>query len=120
MESQFTKDDFEIKHKISNYQVGKITINNTIYTHSLILTETKEIQKWSISNTSEINEKSLNLLYLKDSILIIGTGPKHKQLDLAILAKAGINAEIMSTKSACQTYTILAQEQRPVIAALII
>ena len=51
---------------------------------------------------------------------IIGTGAKHRQLDLTILAKSRINAEIMSTKSACQTYTILAQEQRSVIAALII
>ena len=120
MESQFTKDDFEIKHNISNYQEGKITINNTIYKHSLILTETQEIKKWDITNISEINEKVLDFLYLKDFILIIGTGAKHRQLDLTILAKSGVNAEIMSTKSACQTYTILAQEQRSVIAALII
>jgi uncharacterized protein len=120
MESQLIQDQNEITNKISYYQPGKIIINNQTFTESIIISETTPIKKWDISNIADISKKDIIFLKQQGCILIIGTGAAHIHLDLAILAKSGITAEIMSTKAACQTYTILAQEQRSVIAALII
>ena len=122
MQSKLIQETFNLKHNINNYKSGLITINNNTYNHPIIFAENFTIEKWCINPNAAITIESLSRLKeLNDQYLIIlGTGSKYKQISLEIIAKLNLSIEVMATKSACHTYTILAQEQRPVLAALIV
>ena len=122
MKSQLIQEQLEIKHNINSYKTKEIVINNKTIDYSIILTETSPIQSWDVTNISQITINHLQQIAKNNQnhIIIIGTGQHYQYLDLKLIAESKLNIEIMSTKSACHTYTILAQEQRLVVAALIL
>ena len=119
MNSTLDKEDNFLKHKIQHYSKSKLFINNTTYTSSIILNENTDIIPWNISNSPDITIAIIKKIPKAD-ILIIGTGITHSIIDLKIIAQSKISIEYMKTSAACSTYTLLAQEGRSVVAALIV
>jgi uncharacterized protein len=83
------------------------------------------IQAWPVEAAGEISPGHLApILSERDDIeiLLLGTGPGFQPLpnDAAdILAKAGLNPDLMNTGAAVRTYNVLLSEGRAVAAALI-
>jgi uncharacterized protein len=63
------------------------------------------------------------LLDLQPEVVVLGTGLRqhfvHPSLYAGLMSRR-IGIEIMSTAAACRTYNVLAQENRHVVAALVL
>lgn len=91
------------------------------YAHSIIVTP-QTCNLWAVDSIEELTiDHIIALVALKPTIVLIGTGP-HQQFIapqiLSPLMKAHIGFEVMSTPAACRTFTLLAMDDRDVLAAL--
>lgn len=119
-----TLDENNATYQIRAFKPGLIQVNEQTYTQSLIVAPEKLIEAWPPQHISELTRDHLKIIIeLHPAILIIGTG-EHLQFPGIELygdfINEGIGVEIMDTAAACRTYTILAAENRDVMAALII
>ncbi|MDR3491803.1 MAG: Mth938-like domain-containing protein [Gammaproteobacteria bacterium] len=119
-----TLDDNNANYQIRAYKPGFIQVNETTFTHSLIISATQLITDWAPQTLQELKAEHLSIIKeLKPAVLLIGTGATLKFPSLDIygeLLNQGIGVEIMDTSAACRTYNALASEERNVMAALII
>ena len=119
-----TEDSSAATHQIHAFSPGKITINGTIFTHSLIISPDRLIEPWRPASIDALTDQDLMpFLELGADIILLGTGEKSVILPaqkLRILSKAQYHAECMNTAAACRTYTALAAEGRKVAAGLIV
>ena len=119
--SYLEKENSQLRHNIKKYSNHSIIINNQTYTDSILFSETQDIIAWTIKNYTEITIETIkNIPIPENGLLLIGTGDMHHIIDLNLIAKTNLNIECMNTKSACSTYTLLANENRPVVCALIL
>lgn len=114
---------FQGKYRLSGYEPGIITVNDTQYTHSIVLTPNELMTAWPPQTTPDITADHLaELIALKPDIILIGTGTKHAFLTEKILApcfEADIPVEMMSTEKACWLFHILVEEHKQVVAGLL-
>ena len=116
-------------HSSATYQIQSVTthsikINNQTYDHSLIISPNKLITNWRPTSLEMLTDEDL-LLFLdfKPDIILLGTGQRSiipPARKLACLLEKQFHIECMNTKAACRTYTILAAENRNVVAGLIL
>ncbi len=118
------EDQASGQFQIKAYKPGEIIVNETIYTHSLIISANTLIADWGPNNLSEIDDKSWDpILALKPAFLIFGTGPKFVLPPASFFAKLyqnNIAVEAMDSAAACRTLTALMSENRNVIAAILV
>jgi len=116
------KHKFHGNYKLSGYESEKIIVNNTEYKHSIVVSNNTFVTNWEPQQAKKITSNDIELLITLDpEIIIIGTGMKHHFIDEAILEVAfnkNIPVEMMSSSKACMLYTILIQEQKYVVAAI--
>lgn len=109
---------------IRAYAVDQITIGDTRYRTSIILTPTQLIKDWAPSTVTALGEHDFNLmLEFEPEVVLLGTGRSMTFPAPSItypLLNQSIGLEVMDTAAACRTYNILAGEGRNVLAALII
>ena len=119
-----TLDDNRANYQIRAFKPGFIQINDTTFTHSLIVSPTQLITDWAPQTLAELCAEHLRIMGdLKPTVLLIGTGAKLSFPSLEIygdLLNQGMGVEIMDTSAACRTYNALSSEERNVVAALII
>lgn len=112
---------------ISHYGPGSISINGTAYTSNILITANEVIENWFSGDLSSLNAAHFAPL-LNDSIkgerpeiVLLGTGSDHRFPNMALLAELqqhNLAVEVMNTRAACRTYSVLVGEHRPVAAAL--
>lgn len=109
--------------QIRAYKPGKVTINETAYTRSLILTQTKLISDWRPQSIAEIQESDWDpILELKPDFLIFGCGSKFTMPANSLFAplyQNNISVEVMDNGAACRTFMALAAENRNVAVAML-
>jgi uncharacterized protein len=109
---------------IKAYTTGVITVNESSYQGSLIISPGAIVENWPPACHSDLNsEHCQQILDLGPEIILIGTGKRQHFPAPAILQpliNSGVGVEIMATDSACRTYNILAGEGRNVVAGLIV
>ena len=127
-------------YSINRYEKEFIEINGQRWSQSCIIsTENKPIP-WEPKSIDEVNESNLNIIRsLRPEIIILGTGEKHSFLPQGLVIfpideddeisrfletnenkKTSIQIECMNTAAACRTFNILSQEERKVVAAILI
>lgn len=121
---KFELESNDSKYRIQSYHPNTaFIINRLAYSHSVLISS-QYLSKWSPTSVEEITEESLEeVLKLKTSIVLIGTGEKlqfPQQSLLIPLMKAGVGFEIMNTSAACRTFEVLASEGRSITAGLIL
>ncbi len=112
---------------ISNYGKGVLGVNGQDYTGNIIITRTRVVQDWFDGEV-----KSLTLAHFdpifdeaeadRPEILLLGSGHQHIFPDFSLMAELrqrGVSLEVMNTRAACRTYSVLVNEYRPVAAALL-
>src|SRR3989344_818958 len=111
-------DDTGGGYAISAYEPGRVTVNQTVYTRSLIVSPQRLIADWTPRLLSALASEHLaELLALAPEVVLIGTGRTlrfPRPSVLAGLVSAGIGHEIMDTGAACRTYNVLMGEGRRV------
>jgi uncharacterized protein len=119
-----TQDTPQGKYQIQNYKPGSITVNDTVYTQSLIVTMSTLITSWPPRCVAELTQDHLLILLEQyPTIILLGTGQSGEFLPAALLAplfNQQIGVEVMDTAAACRTFNVLAAEGRSVVAALLI
>ena len=108
---------------IRAYAPGRITINEEIYTSSLIVTPQQVITAWPPVRFADLLAGHFELIPpLQPEVVILGTGARLQfpapKLTRS-LVEAGIGIEVMDTGAACRTYNFLMSDGRRVVAALL-
>ena len=111
-------------YQIQAYEPGVITISGQCYRQSILIKKDRILTNWRPSNINDLTTHDFEqIIELKPEIVLLGTGSTLTIPPAALLAplyERKIKVEWMQTRSACHTYTILASEERNVLAALLI
>lgn len=103
---------------------GQVTVNDTVYTCSLVVTPDRILADWGASNLASLrSEHFATIVGLAPQVVLLGTGERLRfpsPTVTRVLIEAGIGLEVMDTPAACRTYNILMAEGRRVAAALVI
>lgn len=118
------EDHASSRYQIKAYSPGAITINETTYEKSLILSASTLITDWPPHSLSDLTPAHLDtLLTLNPQIILLGTGKQFALPETSLLAplyEKQFSVECMDTGAACRTFMALAAEDRNVVAALLI
>lgn len=118
------QDSSDAKFQIRAYELGRITVNETVYQHSLIISAEHLISDWRPQSLQELKPEHWQAaLALKPEVILLGTGERFQmpaQHLLAPVYQQKLGVEIMDTRAACRTYMALIAEGRKVLAALLI
>jgi uncharacterized protein len=109
-------------YQIQRVDSDSVTINEKVYSQNIIVMP-EYLAEWTVKSFDELEIEHLEqLCALKPEVVLFGTGATIRfpatEL-LAPLINAGIGVEVMDTRAACRTYTILTAEGRKVAAALL-
>lgn len=112
---------------ISNYGIGVLSINGQDYRSNIIITQTRVLEDWFNGPVTELAITHFEPLFdgvdpEVPEIVLLGSGSEHIFPDFSLMAELkqrGIALEVMNTRAACRTYSVLVSEFRPVAAALI-
>lgn len=110
-------------YKIKAYTENTITINEEIYSISLVLSTKKIIPHWQANPTQLTIEDFYFLKELRPRIFLLGTGNTltfPSNIIFQLFSDYHMGLECMSTAAACRTFNVLASEGREVAAGLII
>jgi uncharacterized protein len=111
------------QYRVRSYGPGSVTVNEAIYTTSLVLTPERVLANWPPAAFADLAAAHFEAIVpLRPEVLLLGTGARLRfppPACLAPLARAGIGVEVMDTGAACRTYNILLADGRRVAAALL-
>ena len=118
---QFTKEPI-LDLTIKEIDAKSIKIGDKQINHSIVLSPTKIIGKWSRKNVKKLTlDDFKNIITITPDIIILGTGKNlifpPREL-IFQMAKLDIGLEVMSTQAACRTFNLLISEYREPIAIL--
>jgi len=112
----------EAFNKILGYSAGTVTIVDTAYSTSLVITPERIITDWPPEDISELTNAHIQqIALLEPEIVLLGTGSQLFFPDSDIispLVSRQIGYEVMDTGAACRSFNFLLGEGREVIAAL--
>lgn len=106
------------------YTADHVMVNRERYSSSIVVRAEEVRTDWEVVRFDELNEVHFEyFLALQPEVLLLGTGSRqhfpHPRLYRA-LTDAGIGVECMDTPAACRTYNILVEEDRKVVAAILL
>jgi uncharacterized protein len=112
------------QNTITGYGIGFLEVNQTPYSHALIVQPEDEVLAWPVEEIQDLSEDHFSMISaLLPELVIVGTGKKQVFLNPKILQpliKAKIGFEMMDSQAACRTYNILMGEGRKVLAAILL
>jgi len=118
----FHLDVGEGTYQIQRVDARCVTINEQVYSHSIIVMP-EYLSDWAVESFETLDvEHFKRLRALRPEVVLLGTGQKIRfpaPFLLAPLTNEGIGVEVMDTRAACRTYMILMAEGRGVAAALL-
>lgn len=118
------EDIIENSYQFTAYQQDSVSINEQLYSLSLLLSATSIQHPWPVSALHELDEKTLAPIFeMNPDVVLLGTG--HRQVFPAAeimghFGKRGIGLEVMDNGALCRTFNILIAEQRSVVGAVIL
>ena len=108
---------------IRAYAPSRITINEEVYTTSLIVTPRQVVTAWPPGSFADLLAGHFEMIVpLRPEVVILGTGARLQFPAPSLtrsLVEAGIGIEVMDTGAACRTYNFLMSDGRRVAAALL-
>lgn len=111
-------------HFIRSVGPEGITVTDTLYTSSLVLSADELLPDWPVRSVAELTEAHFEAaLEMGPEIVILGTGRKQAfppPKVMLMFYEKGIGFEAMTTEAACRTFNVLLSENRKAVAALIV
>lgn len=121
---EFTLDRHPTANLVSHVGPEGIRVGEISIGRSVVLSASELILDWPVSSVQSLDLGALApALELQPEVLLLGTGEQicfPESALFAALAARGIGLEVMDTAAACRTFNILVNEERPVVAALIL
>lgn len=121
---KFQPDHLEGVNSISRVEPGRLWVNGSAYTASVLVPWRGQPVAWPVGSVAELTaEHFQQVLALQPELVIFGSGPQLRFVSPALqraLIERRIGVETMDTPAACRTYNVLASEGRSVVAALLL
>jgi uncharacterized protein len=121
---KFQPDTLDGVNNITRYDVDNLRVNADLHTRSVLVPWVGPVQDWNAARVEELTPAHFEaLLALDPEVVIFGSGPKLKFVSPALyrsLIDRRIGVETMDSGAACRTYTVLANEGRKVVAAILL
>ncbi len=119
---ELVRNRVSVQYQIKSYQPGKIQVNKGWYSHPIIVLPDAFITPWQVPSWEGLlAEHFEDLKQYKPHLLLLGSGSKppflHRNIAEA-LQMPSMGFEVMSSASACKTYSILSSEGKHVAVAL--
>lgn len=100
------------------------TVNDRVLRESFILAPDRLLEGWGVRDVASLGIADLEpALALRPEVLVLGTGAAQAfpppETVAACLAR-GVGLEAMTNAAAARTYTVLAAEERRVVAAFVL
>ena len=112
------------RHRITAYSANTVTVNESIYRQSLIMTASTMHSPWPVTSLQQLNPENLApILESKPAVVLLGTGASQlfpQPQIYALFGQQGIGLEVMDNGALCRTFNILVAEDRDVTAAIIL
>ena len=112
------------RHRITAYSASTVTVNESIYRQSLIMTANTMHCPWSVNSLQQLNPENLAPIFdSKPVVVLLGTGARQlfpEPQIFALFGEQGIGLEVMDNGALCRTFNILVAEDRDVTAAIIL
>ena len=112
------------RYRISAYSADSITVNETVYRQSLILSAQDIVCPWSVNAIDELDSGNLQpVISRAPEVVLLGTGEMQQFPDprlFALFGERGIGLEVMDNGALCRTFNILVAEDRAVVAAILL
>jgi uncharacterized protein len=112
------------RHRITAYSASTITVNDSVYRQSLIITANTMQCPWPVTSLQQLNPENLApILESKPAVVLLGTGAQQlfpEAQIFALFGEQGIGLEVMDNGALCRTFNILVAEDRDVTAAIIL
>jgi uncharacterized protein len=121
---KFQPDQLDGVNNITHYDVDTLRVQGELVSASVLVPWVGPTQPWNVTRTDELTPAHFEaLLALDPEVVIFGSGPRLKFVSPALyrsLIDKRIGVETMDSGAACRTYTVLANEGRRVVAAIIL
>ena len=121
---KFQPDQLEGVNNITHYDPDRLRINAEFFTSSVLVPWVGTPVPWDAKSTDELTPAHFEaVLALQPEVVIFGSGPRMKFVSPALyraLIDRRIGIETMDSGAACRTYTVLANEGRRVVAAILL
>ena len=111
---------------ISNYGIGVIGIDGTDYRSNVLIGGGRVVENWYDGAPEGLAIEHFEPLFAAPGeppeICLLGTGAEHVFPPFPLIAELrarGVALEVMNTRAACRTYSVLVGEERVVAAALV-
>jgi uncharacterized protein len=122
---RFTLDAGSGVNLIRSYHYGsEVRVGERSVHTSCIVSADTLIQSWEPNTVDELTSEHLAPIFeLKPEVVLLGTGSVQRFPAASIRAaftSRGIGFEVMELGAACRTYNVLVQEDRRVVAALML
>ncbi len=117
-------DDNTAVYQIKAYDNDSVTINDTTYHDSLIVSPKQIIHPWPVSTIQALKPADIEpILALEPNVLLLGSGKTLRFPPKEIIgyfAQNQIPVEVMNNSALCRTYSVLTAENRHVVAVIIL
>ncbi len=121
---KFQPDQLDGVNNITHYDVDSLRIQGALHRASVLVPWAGAPQPWNVERLEELTAAHFEaVLALDPEVVIFGSGPKLKFVSPALyrsLIDKRIGVETMDSGAACRTYTVLANEGRRVVAAIVL
>ena len=119
-----SEDKVTARYRISSYGSRSVTVNETVFEQSLVLTAEEIHCPWQVNSLDQLSEETLApVLDSQPAVVLLGTGDRQRFPEsklFALFGERGIGLEVMDTGALCRTFNILVAEDRAVTAAIIL
>jgi len=118
------EDILTSRHRLTSYSEQTVSINETVYQQSLVLTADSLDSPWPVKSLDQLDAQNLAPIFeSQPAVVLLGTGPRQQFPDARIFGlfgERGIGLEVMDNGALCRTFNILVAEDRAVTAAIIL
>ena len=112
------------RYRLSAYSQESVTVNETVYRDSLLLTASELHCPWPVRDLDQLDADNLAPIFdLEPEVVLLGTGTRQRFPGgrvFAMFGERGIGLEVMDNGALCRTFNILVAEDRAVAAAILI
>ena len=112
------------RHRITAYSAGSVTVNESEYRQSLVMTASTIHCPWPVSKLEDLTPENLEPIFdSRPIVVLLGTGEQQlfpEPKVFALFGQQGIGLEVMDNGALCRTFNILVAEDRDVTAAIIL
>jgi uncharacterized protein len=121
---KFQPDTLAGVNSITHYDANQLRVNTDPHAGSMLVPWVGQVRGWDARRIEDLTQAHFDaLLDYEPEVVVFGSGTRLRFVSPALyrnLIARRIGVETMDSGAACRTYTVLANEGRKVVAAILL